>query len=790
MIADRPTVQPPVRRAIRLHGVVQGVGFRPYVHALARQYGLVGLVRNDDDGVHVEVQGDPARVDAFLAELPRRAPAQARIDGLSVLDRPVQQEAAFVIAPSAVGGGGLLPVSADLATCAECWREFRDPADRRHRYPFLNCTHCGPRYTIVRDVPYDRGRTTMAGFAMCARCRAEYDDPASRRFHAQPNACPDCGPRLAWRATEGAREGTPIAAHDGPTGEAALAAALAVLRRGGIIAAKGVGGYHLLCDATNPAAVARLRERKRRPHKPFAVLAADLGTVRRFAVVSDAAAERMASAAAPIVLLPLREAPDLALAEAVAPGLDVVGVMLPYTPLHALLAADGPVVCTSGNLADEPIAHDDADALRRLGTLVDGVLAHDRPIHVPCDDSVLALDGEDRDLPVRRSRGYAPDPVRLPFPVPPVFAVGGELKATVALTRGPYAFLSGHLGDVGSPETLSALTQAGEHLARLFRVRPARVACDRHPDYLSSRWARAHAATLGVPLVAVQHHHAHLAALMAEHGLDGASRLLAFTWDGTGYGTDGTIWGGELLLGGYGAARRVGTITPMPLPGGDAAVRHPARMALAALWAAGLPWDDRLPAVAAVPDAERRVLRTQLERRIGCATTTSMGRLLDACAALAGGRGVATYEGQAAIEFEVAARRARDAAAPGLALACPVREGDGGLLRLDTRALLAGVAEAAADGVPLAPLALAVHHALADATVAMAVAAADRHGAHPIGLTGGVFQNRLLLGTARRALEGAGFRVLTHRLVPPNDGGLALGQAMVAACSEPAVPSS
>lgn len=778
MVVEHPSGPPPVRRVVRIRGVVQGVGFRPYLHALARRYALVGLVRNDDAGVHVEVEGAPDAVAAFIDTLPHDAPPQARIHGLDVLDCTVQRESAFVIEPSAATGDGVLPVSADLATCADCWAEFRDPADRRHRYPFINCTHCGPRYTIVRDVPYDRPRTTMAGFTMCAPCRAEYEDPTSRRFHAQPNACPACGPTLAWWpvAGNGARSGM-----DAVIGESALAEALAVVRAGGIIAVKGIGGYHLVCDATSAPAVATLRARKHRPDKPFAVLAADLATVRRFAVVDGESERHLTSAAAPIVLLRVLADPATPLAPSVAPRLDTIGVMLPYTPLHALLAAAGPLVCTSGNLSDEPIAHHDHDAAARLGALVDGVLSHDRPIHVPCDDSVLAIDDDGQLLPVRRSRGFAPYPVQLPTPVLPVLAVGGELKATIALTRGPYAFLSGHIGDVGSPETLDALAAASEHLARLFRVHPERVACDLHTDYLSSRWARAHAAAHALTLVAVQHHHAHLASLMAEHGLGPDDRILAFTWDGTGYGTDGTIWGGELLLGGYRDAARVATITAMPLPGGDAAVRHPARIALAALQAAGVPWADRLPCVQALPAEQRRVLRTQVERGLGCVATTSMGRLLDACAALAGGRQAVSYEGQAAIEFEVAARR--DARVSGRMVPVPLahRTRDDGVIELETVPLLRTVADAALAGTDTGAIARMVHGALADAVVALADAAVARHGRHTIGLTGGVFQNRLLLRLAMHRLVDAGHVVLAHRQLPCNDGGLALGQAMIAA---------
>jgi hydrogenase maturation protein HypF len=769
-----------VRQHVRVRGIVQGVGFRPFVFALATRRGLRGHVANDAGGVSIVVEGDETQLRAFCRALETEAPPLARVESVDVvpLDRedPLPEgEPAFRILASHAASGVQTPVSADIATCAECLRELRDPRDRRHGYPFVNCTNCGPRYTIIVDTPYDRARTTMASFAMCPECRAEYDSPTNRRFHAQPNACPACGPRLRWReggAGDSPASGAPLAADD------ALLAACAMLRAGGIVAVKGIGGFHLACDATDSQAVRRLRQRKRRPDKPLALLVADLAGVMRLAHCSAAEEALLQSAARPIVLLTRRSDGDPTLAPEIAPGQSTLGIMLPYSPLHHLLSLVGPLVMTSGNLSDEPIVRDDAEAIERLGGIADGFLLHDRPIHVVCDDSV-SRSWSGGELPLRRSRGHAPYPVRLAAAVPHILAVGGELKATACLTRDRYAYLTPHIGDVGNPETMAAMERACDHLERLFRVTPSRVACDLHPGYLSSRWAREVAATRGIPVVGVQHHHAHLAALLAEHGLGADARVLAFTFDGTGYGTDGSIWGGEVLLGGYAAFERVAHLAPTPLPGGDAAVRHPARVALAQLWKAGLAWDGT-HAARAIPDADRRILRTQLERSLNCATTTSMGRFLDAAASLAGGRQTVSYEGQGAIEFEALAL----AAAPGKApYAFALRHDEHGTIVVDGAPVLRDVARDAASGRSIADIAWAVHAAIAECIVEVAVALRAARQVERVGLTGGVFQNALLLTLAVERLHSAGFTVMTHHLVPPNDGGLALGQAMVAAHS-------
>lgn len=763
------TAPPAVLVRLRLHvrGVVQGVGFRPFVHRLAHACRLSGFVGNDNAGVRIEVEGTAEAVARFRASLVTQAPPLARVESVTAQALPLAGDAGFRILASHATPGDVVPVSPDVAPCEACLRELRTPGDRRYRYPFINCTDCGPRYTIVRDVPYDRARTTMAAFPMCAPCRAEYESPGSRRFHAQPTACPDCGPTLAWRPA--------MARADGAHGEAALEAAMALLRRGGIVAVKGVGGFHLACDAANASAVERLRERKQRGAKPFALLVADIGTVRRFAHVSEAEAALLASPARPIVLLDRRDGTEAIVALAVAPGQHTLGVMLPPSPLHVLLAHAGPLVLTSGNLSEEPIARDNEEAFARLAHVADAFLSHDRAIHVVCDDSVVRVHAGS-ELPLRRSRGYAPYPVQLAEPVPPVLAVGAELKATACLTRDRYAFLTPHVGDVGNVETLDALARACEHLARLFRVTPVRVACDRHPGYLSARWARDLARARGLPVTTVQHHHAHLASLLAEHGAGHATAILAFTFDGTGYGDDGTIWGGEVLLGGYASVERVAHLVPFPLAGGDAAIRHPARVALAQLREAGVPLDGTHPGRALSP-GELKLLETQLARQLNCVPTSSMGRLLDAVASVAGVRHVVSYEGQAAIELESLAR-AGDARTRSYDL--PLRARDHAPLQLDGGALLRQVAADAARGRDVRDIARATHAAVADAILHVAEHCRAARGIDLVGLTGGVFQNVLLTELATDRLRRARFTVLTHQRVPPNDGGLALGQAMVA----------
>jgi len=777
------------RRVVRLAGLVQGVGMRPYLHRLATELQLSGHVGNDPCGVVVDIEGSTGDVEAFLARLVSEAPPMAIIEDVAVADAPTLGRVGFRIVPSSEASGADGPVALvppDTATCPDCLAEMRDPADRRYRYPFVACTFCGPRFTIVRGVPYDRPATTMDAFPLCPECKAEYEDPADRRFHAQPTACPVCGPVLSFRA---AGSSTPTA-----RGEDALAAALGVLRRGGIVAVKGVGGYHLACDARRPDVVARLRERKRRPAKPFALLAADLDVVRSLVRTGADVETALRSPPAPIVLAPaLRGEDDVhAVVDAVAPGQRSLGLMLPPSGLHHLLVGAHPdlpgppldlLVLTSGNLSDEPICTDPEEADRRLAGIADAWLHHDRPIHLACDDSVVReMPGDPSSgvSPVRRSRGYAPLPVRLPVDCPPTLAVGGELKGTVCLAAGRRGWLSQHLGDVASLEALELLERTVTVLSAQSRTVPERVVADLHPGYLSRRWALEQAQQSGADLVGVQHHHAHLGSLLAEHAWPPDEPVLGVTFDGTGFGADGTVWGGEVLLGTYAAVRRVAHLRPVALPGGDAAVAHPARMALAHLDAGGLGWDERLPAVAAVAPEDRRLLAGMLRSGAGCVPTTSMGRLFDAVAALTGVCLQAGYEGQPAVELEALLADAEQAwTVDGYRLG--LEEEAAGWV-LDPTPVLAAAAADTLAGHPAEQVSARFHQAVAHAVLDVARVVRDRETVRTVGLTGGVFQNAVMTATCSRLLRRDGFEVLVHRRVPPNDGGLALGQVVVAAC--------
>jgi len=741
------------RSRFAVTGVVQGVGFRPFVHGLAAGLGLVGFVGNDTHGVFIEVEGPPSAVGEFRRRLVADAPPAARIESVAEAPVPVVGGDGFRIVSSVGKSGGSALVSPDLATCDDCIAELDDPDDRRFRYPFINCTNCGPRFTITLATPYDRPETTMARFTMCTRCRTEYDDPLDRRFHAQPNACPDCGPGVWFEA-----------AREGFSGDV-IGAARASVAAGDIVAVKGLGGFHLACDAFSTVAVARLRERKGRLGKPFAVMVADVATARSIADIGPEEETLLTSRERPIVLLAKRAGSGLS--DLIAPGNGYLGVMVAYTPLHRLLLQPGDVwVMTSGNRSQEPIIHRNDTARSRLSPLVDAFVMHDRDIHVPVDDSVLRI-LEGVELPMRRSRGYAPFPVTLPVDVPPLLATGGELKATFCLASGNHGFMSQHIGDMENLETLDAFTAAVDHMQRLFRIEPGLIATDLHPGYLSGRWAERVAD--GRPVIRVQHHHAHIASVMVEHGV--TAPVIGFSFDGTGYGTDATVWGGEVLIADYERFERVAHLAAVPLPGGDAAVRRPYRMAMAHLWAAGIPWSPDLPPVVAASPEERRVLRSQLERSLNVVPTSSMGRLFDAISALAGVRQEISYEGQAAIELEAIADPADDD--------CYAFGFEGSAI--DPSPVLRSVVADVGAGVPAGIVAMRFHRAVADVVGRVAVALRDRSGISTIGLSGGVFQNVTLTSLVRHRLEAKGLRVLTHRLVPPNDGGLALGQAMVAA---------
>jgi hydrogenase maturation protein HypF len=737
-----------VRTEVRVEGTVQGVGFRPFVHGLATRLGLAGLVGNDARGVFIEIEGPGAAVEHFLTGL-RSPPPLAVIDRITTRHLPPAGGTGFAIVRSDSAGRRRALVSADSATCADCLRELRDPADRRHGYPFVNCTNCGPRFTIVTDVPYDRPNTTMAGFDMCADCAAEYHDPADRRFHAQPVCCPACGPGLVLRGRD----------HEPLPGEA-IGAARALLRRGGILAVKGLGGYHLAATARDERAVAALRSRKHREDKPFAVMARDVAAARLLGLVDEAERELLCATGRPIVLL--RRHPGAPLAEAVAPRERFIGVMLPYTPLHHLLVAD-PLVLTSGNVSDEPIAYDDEDAFTRLRDIADAFLTHDRPIHVRTDDSVTRV-FRGRELPVRRSRGYVPRPVPLPGGGPAVLACGAELKNTFCLAKEGRAFVSQHIGDLENYETLRAFQAGIEHFKRLFDVAPSVVAHDLHPEYLSTKYALER----DLPLVGVQHHHAHIASCMADNGR--SEPVIGVAFDGTGYGSDGTLWGGEFLVADLTGFERAGHLRPVPLPGGATAIREPWRMAAAY----GAP--DDLD-VARRNAASWGAVVAMGRGGVNAPPTSSMGRLFDAVAAVLGVRDRVNYEGQAAIELEQRADpheggsypvRLEDTAPGGTRFAVSGAD----LVRAVIGDLCAGA------GVPA--IAARFHNAVGALVVAGAVRIRETTGLTVVALSGGVFQNLLLLERAVSGLEAAGFEVLVHHRVPPNDGGISLGQAAVA----------
>ncbi|MCP4308208.1 MAG: carbamoyltransferase HypF [bacterium] len=744
-----------IRQRLRVTGVVQGVGFRPTVYQLATALDLSGCVGNDSAGVFVELEGSRPAIDDFVLRLVAEPPPLAHIDAIDRRDIEPTGESDFVIVESRRDDNASTLVSPDLEVCADCLSEMNDPANRRYRYPFINCTNCGPRFTITRETPYDRPLTTMASFLMCDTCQAEYDDPADRRFHAQPNACADCGPHI-WLEKDALQPFDDV-----------IAASRAAIAAGEIVAVKGIGGFHLACDARNADAVATLRQRKHRTAKPFAVMAADLVTAEQIADPADAERTLLTSPQRPIVLV--AESATSGLDAEVAPGNSHLGVMLPYTPLHHLLLEPGDVwVMTSANYASEPIVKDNTEARAKLGELADTLLLHDRAIHVHCDDSVVRV-AAGAELPVRRSRGFAPFPVRLPVAVPPTLAVGGELKATFCLADGNNAFMSQHIGDMENIETLDAFTAAVDHMTGLFRIEPERVVADMHPRYLSSRWAEDHYTDR---LIRIQHHHAHIGSVMAENGHTGP--VIGFSFDGTGYGTDGSIWGGEVLLGDLDGLSRVGHLGVAQLVGGDAAVKRPYRMALSHLWAASIGWDEDIPAVAQTSAEEQRIIRQQLETGLNSVETTSMGRLFDAVASLAGVCHEISYEGQAAIELE--------------ALGTPDAEGEyrfdlitneTGLI-VDPSPVIAAVAGDVTSGVSAPIISTRFHRALAAAMVASAREMRQRYHIDTAALSGGVFQNVTLLEAAKRGLEESGFEVLTHRLVPPNDGGLALGQIALA----------
>jgi hydrogenase maturation protein HypF len=758
------------RLRVEVVGAVQGVGFRPFVFRLASELGLRGWVLNGPAGVVAEVEGPEEELESFSRRIREEAPPRARIRSVVSSDLPAAGFDGFEIRYSETEGQKTVLVLPDLATCPDCLADVLDEGNRRAGYPFTNCTNCGPRFTIVRSLPYDRPNTTMSAFPLCPECLAEYGDPRDRRFHAQPNACPACGPKAAtWDP-----DGTLLA-----SGPEAVDAAAHRLAGGGIVAVKGVGGFHLLCDARDAGAVDRLRVRKGRPRKPFALMVRDLAMAREVCRVPEEAIPFLGSPEGPIVLMERR--PGSPVAGGVAPGNPDLGVMLPSNPLHHLLLrkAGIPLVATSGNRSEEPICTDEREAVIRLGPMADLFLVHDRPIERHADDSVVRVIRKEARV-LRRARGYAPFPVFLDRPVPPILAVGAHLKNTVALSVGREVFISQHIGDLETEESMAAFERVVADFRRLWEVSPVAVAHDLHPGYLSTAWAR----ESGIPLIGVQHHHAHLAACLAENGVLGEA--LGVTWDGTGYGTDRTVWGGEFLSGSAAGFRRLASLRPFRLPGGEAAVREPRRVALALLLEClgpdALGRSDLAP-VAAFSDAERNVLASMLERGVHTPVTTSAGRLFDGVASLLGLCQKASFEGEAAMALEAAASAAADGGWSGRG-AYPLPPSDnsapaGAPLVLDWVPTLEAVLHDLSAQVPASTIASRFHDALASGIVSVA----ERIGQHRVALTGGCFQNRVLTERTADLLEERGFEVLLHREIPPGDGGISLGQVAVAAAT-------
>jgi hydrogenase maturation protein HypF len=785
------------RRAITVEGTVQGVGFRPFVYALASRLGLAGYVKNQAGRVFIEVEGESTTLDRFLTELEASPPPLSRIETLAWEPRPTARESLFRIDTSDGNAAGSIFISPDVATCDDCLAEMLDPADRRYGYAFLNCTHCGPRLTIIQGAPYDRDRTTMAAFPMCPACRAEYEDPRNRRFHAQPTACAQCGPRLNLLSADRTRIETPDP----------IASFAEALVAGKIGALRGLGGYHLVCDASNELLVTHLRQRKARDEKPFAVMVADVETAERICEIGSLERSLLLSSRRPIVLLRKRPASEMRIAEAVAPANPYLGVMLPYTPLHHLLlrAVDGsPLVMTSGNRSDEPIAYLDDEAFSRLGSIADLFLSHDRPIHVRCDDSVTrVIDGGES--PIRRSRGYAPEPVRLPISCPHlILAVGGQLKGAFALGRDRQAILSHHMGDLDHWDAYRAFVRDIGLYEDLFAASPRAIVHDLHPDYASTNYARERATRDNLPLIAVQHHHAHMASCMAEHQLD--EPVIGVSFDGTGFGTDGVIWGGEFLVGDYRRVRRAAHLRYVGMPGADKAIHEPWRMAVAHLRDAGCCLDcleSRIDPIAL------QTVDTMLKRRFNSPLTSSAGRLFDAVASMIGVRDAVSFEGQAAQQLEwLATEEPPEAAYP---FEFATIEGQDDRLGtkaldspphlaawrpspcldvIDTRPLIRAVAADIANGIGPAPIARRFHSTIVD----MIVTSCDRiRNAAQIDIvvfSGGTFMNALLATESAHRLQEGGFRVYQHRVVPPNDGGLSLGQLAVAAATFASTPEA
>jgi hydrogenase maturation protein HypF len=749
------------RRAIVIRGIVQGVGFRPFVYSLASRLHLHGYVKNQTGSVLIEVEGESKALDHFFANLTATPPPLAQINHVAWEPRHVLGDSVFRIEPSDADSSDPIYISPDVATCEDCLIEIANPADRRYRYAFTNCTNCGPRLSIITGAPYDRAQTTMAPFVMCGMCQAEYDDPASRRFHAQPVACPECGPQVALKNSAGQ-----VIETDEPIAFFARA-----LRKGAIGTLKGLGGYHLVCDATLSATVASLRQRKHRDEKPFAVMVPNLAASETLCEIDAAERELLVSARAPIVLL--RKRRTCLVAGEVAPGNPWLGVMLPYTPLHHLLmrAVEGtPLVMTSGNRSDEPIAYQDDEALERLPDIAELFLVHNRPIHVRCEDSVTRI-ALGREVPIRRSRGYAPRPIEMPIRCPiPILAVGGQLKATFALGRDSQAILSHHLGDLDYYDAYRAFIRDVELYESLFGIKPLALVRDLHPDYAATRYAEERAASESIPVLKIQHHHAHLAGCMAENGLIGPT--IGVTFDGTGFGTDEAVWGGEFLIGDYRQFQRAAHFRYVGMPGGDQAIREPWRMAIAHLGDAKVSNEGLKARLLRTP---LQAVERMLESGLFTPLTSSAGRLFDAVASIAGVRDVVSYEGQAAIELESLASQVSSSETYPFGL-----DGESPMV-IDTRPLIASVADDTKEKVNPAVISRRFHSTLVEIIACVCNKLRETTRIEAVALSGGVFQSTLLTCEATQRLQEDGFGVYRHHLVPPNDGGLSLGQAAIGA---------
>lgn len=751
-----------VGREIHIRGIVQGVGFRPFVYGLAVKHRITGWVRNSSAGVEVLACGRESDISAFTQALQTQPPPLSKIDFVTSEKVIPGVFSDFEIIQSESLAGAFIPVSPDMSICDDCLRELFNPKDHRFRYPFINCTNCGPRFTIIKDIPYDRPLTTMANFKMCERCREEFEDPQNRRYHAQPIACRECGPQIWFEDLDGNRT----------YGETALQAARHSIKVGKIIAIKGLGGFHLACDALNERSLDTLRLRKKRTDKPFAVMVFNSTFAERHVELSPAERSLLESKEKPIVILKRKAASNIP--SAISPGAKTLGIMLPYTPLHYLLTEPEPgfpevLVMTSGNLSEEPIAFSNSSALSELDHIADGFLLHDREIETRVDDSVVTEVSEKRYF-FRRSRGFAPDPVRLDIQMSPILAVGAELKNTFCLTRDNYAFLSHHIGDLQNLETLQAFESGIPHYENLFRIKPQAIACDMHPDYLSTHYANDRSCRQDLPLYPVQHHHAHLASVLADNGWTTNDPVIGIILDGTGYGLDGNIWGGEFLFGGYAQVARKFHLEYMPLPGGDSATRHPAKITAAYLWKNNIAWADDIPAFKALTPDQRSILKSQLTSDINCPKTSSMGRLFDAVASLIGLRHVVNFEAQAAIEleniinlemeksyhFEIEDKQIRIA---------PVLEA----VIMDLQ-----------NQVPKPDIAAKFHNSIRLLILKVCDRISQETGCRTVALSGGVWQNKFLVSQVIKDLEELNYSLLIHHQVPANDGGIALGQALIA----------